>query len=809
MLLLVAAWLACSAAEATPRVQFDVPRQPLGEALRTLARQAGYNILFDATALGARVAPAVSGEYTLTEALDLVLQGASLDARISDPDRMVIVREREQIGSIVVLGKQFHYAEIESANKMPLPAKRTPQSVKVITQDMIEFASLNEFEDTYRIDASSHASHLNDGFARNYFRGFLADSSDAFKLDGMRAFGVIDFDFASLERIEIVKGATSTMYGHASVGGTLNAISKQPTAEFGGSASVEAGNYDRYRVNLDLHGALTGNERLSGRLIASYLDEREAVDYSYRRVGVLAPSLKYEFDDATSLTLSTQYQHQEFLPLGNFGVQISGDPTDPASYHVPRVPRSRFVGQPDQFQTAELVYARLLLDHSFDNGWQLRANTQFARVDNDSHQAQGITTHGDGTTDVELFGGPMEERVRSVEVHAFGKVAWGQRELTLFFGVDRYRGQNLQRSGLAFAPASLTGFSVYEPDYSRLPAVLSSPLDYTFTNPALAPYINYAETSVSDTIATETGYTAQVFTNVSGPLDAMLGVRYSEYENGSVEVCCDLASVQAPLPAKTYYRNYATTYQAGLTYALGSDLVAYASYGQSFTPRNEFTFDAANPSGRGRPVGPEDGETYEVGLKGELPGRAFSWSTALFEVARTNIAQPHPDPALSDRYVVMIGKQRARGLELDAQGELAKGWSVYGSAAVLKNEFVGAKFNGYPSYFAPRWGVSLYSSYQWQAGRLRGFGVGGGVVYKKVVDARPFFGAVQGHALELFDDVFEVDARVFYQRGPWHLSLAVTNALDGKYYTPSYASPYYAINVNPGRQAIFSLKYLY
>ncbi|MBL8267539.1 TonB-dependent siderophore receptor [Steroidobacter sp.] len=807
--MLLVTWLACSAAAAPSRLVFDVPEQPLGDALRMLARQSGYNVLFNAADLGTRLSPPISGEYTLTEALDLLLEDASLDARVSPDDLMVVVRQREQIGSIVVLGKQFHYAEIESANKMPLPARRTPQSVKVITQDMIEFASLNEFEDTYRIDASSHASHLNDGFARNYFRGFLADSTDAFKIDGMRAFGMIEFDIAPLERIEIVKGATSTMYGHASVGGTLNAVSKQPTPEFGGSVSLEAGGYDHYRAGLDLHGALTDDQRLSGRLVASYLDEQGPVDFSYRRVGVLAPSLQYQVSDATSLTLSTQYQQHDFMPLGNFGVQIAGDSTDPDSYLVPRVPRSRFVGQPDQFQSAELVYGRLLLDHSFVSGWRLRANAQMARVSNDGHQAQGITTHADGTTDVEIFGGTLTERVRSAEVHVFGTVDVGDREVTLFFGVDRYQAKNRQQSGLAFAPGSLTGFSVYQPDYSLLPRALRSPLDYTLSNPVLAPSINYAETSASDEKAIESGYTAQVFTNIAGPLSAMLGMRYSEYEHGSAAACCSLASVQEPLPAKTYYRNYATTYQAGLTYTLGADVTAYVSYGQSFTPRNEFTFDAANPTSRGRPVGPEDGETYEIGLKGELPGRAFSWSTALFEVARTNIAQANPDPALNERFVVMIGKQRARGLEFDAQGELAPGWSAYVSAAVLENEFVGEEFNGYPSYFAPRWGVSLFSSYQWQEGRARGFGIGGGVVYKKIVDARPFFGGAQGHALDLFDDVFEVDLRVFYESGPWHLSLAVTNALAERYYSPSYPSPYYAINVNPGRQLIGSLKYLF
>lgn len=720
----------------------------------------------------------------------------------------------DNVDEVVVTGTRFNYETVESANKVPLSVKDTPQSVKVITEDVIEFAGIRELEDTYKIDAGSHVSHLDDGFARNYFRGFLVDSDNAFKIDGMRAFGVIDLDLSAMERIEIIKGSTSTMYGHSPIGGMTNAISKKPTPEFGGSVDLEAGTYNRFRGAFDIHGALTSDDKLSGRLVASYLDEEGAVDYFYRKNTVVAPSLKYEFTENTAVTLITQYQKQDFMPLGNFGVRVANInpitgayPRSASSYSVPDVARDTLVGQTDQFFESELKYARLLLEHSFGGSWKLRANAQYAKLDNLYFQSQGVTTHAEsGETDLEIFGGDNESEIKSAEINLYGDIEIGGRNHTLFLGADVYDTETEGASPYAWLGTN-TGFSIYSPDYSVLPRTQRSLRDYTSNNPALAA-TDYVEVYGALNGYREVGLTAQTFLRPVDGLIITLGARYAEFEDFRVGTCCDLDAYDAGYGPKDYFRNYATTYQAGVTYAVTERLNAYASYGTTFTPRNEFAYDPSDPSGDGTKIGPEEGEAYEIGLKGDAADQRFSWSVALFQIARTNISQNNPDPALASRgFRVKIGEQQARGIELDFQGEIVDGWSVFVSAAVLDNEFKEGEFKGYPAWFAPKWGLSTFTSYQIQDGPLTGLGFGGGMVYKKVVDPKPFFGGARGVTLELFDDVFEVDARAFYERGPWNYSLAVTNVLDDKYYSPSYGSPFYAINVNPGRQLVGAVKY--
>ena len=817
---------------------FSIPPQSLSAALIQFSTQADVQVVGSTETLANLDTTGVSGALTGREALQRLLARHALrfeevtsrsvkilplapsTGRASDSAAAKLVLSQGNVGAdaqsaaepaaaaepdaeeVVVTGKRFNYETVESANRMPLSVKDTPQSVKIITEDMMDFAGITEFEDTYKIDANSHASHLRDGFARNYFRGFLADSSNAFRLDGMRAFGVIELDLAPLERIEIVKGSTSTMFGSGSIGGTLNAISKKPMRERGGSVYLEGGTYNHIRGGLDVHGALNSSEQFTGRLVASYLDEEGPVDFYYNKIAVIAPSLKYEFTPDTSLTLLSQYQDQDFMPLGNFGIQIAGDRLDPAAYRVPDVPRSRLAGQPDQYRKSKLYYGRLLFEHRFAQDWQLRTNVQYAKLDNDSNQSQGVVTYADGLTDIEIFGEDRQNDLSSFEANVFGDFTLGGREHTAFFGADWYHSKDKGYAGYAWVGNYMTGFSIFDPDYSLLPRTFRNLRSYSLDNPGLAPFSDYAETTASAAVSTEIGYTGQLLLRPTDKLHVVLGARYAEFEDGRVLLGYDLSVFDSPLPPKEYYRNYAVTYQAGVTYAINDRVNAYASYGQTFQPRNDATYDPDLP--QGRPVGPEEGEAYEIGLKGDVSGGKFSWSAALFQIARTNITET--DQAHQD-FVRLLGEQRSRGLELDAQGEIRQGWSVYGTAAVTDNEFVKGEFDGFPSYFAPKFGVSVYSSYELQGGALPGLGFGGGVVYKDVVNAKPFFGPVVGRALHLFDDVLEVDARAFYRKDNWYYELAITNLLDEKYYSPSYPSPYYAINVNPGRQFIGSVKY--
>jgi TonB-dependent siderophore receptor len=719
----------------------------------------------------------------------LALQAQPLHAQ----DAASQEEQKPQLEEVVVRGLVFKYDTVETANKMDLSIKDTPQSVKIITADMLDFSGVTEFEDAYKLDAGATTSHSQDQFVTTYFRGFRVDSSSAVKVDGFRMSGYPTLDLAPFERFEIIKGAVSTIYGQAPIAGTLNAVSKKPRKDFGGEFSMEGGNYGHVRGEADVYGGLNSDGSLSGRLIASYTDQDSFLDFAYGKHLVIAPSVRYEFTPQTSITLLLQYQDAEFMPSFGFGVQdLGGDPDDPANYVIPNVPRSRLAANPDSRSERDVLFNRAVIEHHFHNDWMLRANLQQTKVDVANDGTYASTIDPDGFTSAYMYMRDASDEVYSGEVNLFGDIELGGREHTLFFGVDYFEQTEKQIGNFAFAiDPDGPGFDIFDPDYSAFLPLPQSIADY---DPA--GLFNIARRTE------EYGITTQAILHPTERLTFILGARYSHADVS--DIFTTSLDPSPPFGPDNTFTAQAWTFNAGTTFALTDDVNIYASYGESFTPRNDFAFDPNDPSGPGISVGPEEGEAYEIGLKGEI-GDALLWSAAVFDIARTNISEAD---LLNPPFVLLRGKQRARGFEADLQGELKPGWDVYLSVALLENEFEEGEFDGFKSMLAPKVGVSLFSSYEFETGSLSGFGFGGGIVYKQRDDFRSFdiaFGQTFGG--DLLGDVMEVDARVFYKRDHWNFQLAATNLFDDTYYSPENNSLFLGLSVNPGRQVIGKVTY--
>ncbi|RYG32852.1 MAG: TonB-dependent receptor, partial [Burkholderiales bacterium] len=436
-----------------------------------------------------------------------------------------------------------------------------------------------------------------------------------------------------------------------------------------------------------------------------------------------------------------------------------------------------------------------------------------ATLHNETTSGQGVTTYSNGNSDFEIFSNDTRNRIYAAEATLFGDVeAFGQKH-TLFFGADYYRSTSKGFSGYAgFIP-----FSVYRPDYDALgSAELFRDLRNYSINPN-DPRNNallagsYSEITGGRSLSEEYGFTGQLILRPTDAWTLIGGARWSHSAGGRngvycyAEEDCTLTILDMPLPKVNPSDQSAWTFQLGTTYAVTPEVNLYASYGETYTPRfNSFQFDPSDPIGT--PIGPEQGEAYEIGAKGVHRGGKLSWSVALFDIARTNISQADPS---RPQFQVLLGKQRSRGVEFDAQGTIVEGWEFYGSFAAMDNKFVEGEFKGYPAFFGPKLGASVYSNYEFLRGDLAGFGFGGGVVYKKLPTFRSFFGDVQGKPLPGLNpgSIVEVDASASFKLDRWKFSVQVTNLFNTKYYTPSYPSPFYAINVNPGRQAIARIGY--
>lgn len=706
--------------------------------------------------------------------------------------------EADRVEEVVVSAVRFKTTDPVSALKLPVSVMDTPQTVMSVTADVIDFASIRTFQDVYKIDASGGTSHTIDSFPRNYYRGFFKrQDNNAIRIDGFRWPGDLQLDLEPYERLEIVKGPVSTLYGQNSIGGVLNAISKVPRDVFGGQLTVEYGSFDHERVTADLYGPLTRDGNLQYRLVGAWMDENSFLDLADHEVKMVAPTIKYEFSEDTSILARVNYQDHDFRYHFGNGVQcLCSDlsQAQPGDFVIQGVDRSVFFGQEWNSATKEATFGQLALEHRFANDWMLRIGTQYNNVDEfstaDSEQApdqNGITIYG------ALYTNEKEDTLYAGEVQLYGDFEIGNTRNTLYFGADY---QDHKAEFLQGFEAVFTGFNVFDPQYDIVP-----PRHNVSDYPIFINNINKVE---------EFGFTAQAFLRPIEGLTIGLGARYSDVKLTSDRKSGSVTGGQftnldefLALPFTRFITDTSeTTYQVGVTYAVADHVNLYASYGQTFEPKvGEFVFDPNNPQGQQAP--PEEGEAYEVGVKAEFLNRQISATLALFDMERSNLTQPRPGSNLRD----VLGSQVSSGAELEVQGALTPAFNVFLSVAAMDPKYKSGQFDGLQSANGAKFGASLFTTYEIQSGPLDGLGFGGGVVHKS---GRKFFGSDRRYAngdFVVFDfgSFTEIDARVFYDIGSWRFQLGGTNLTNEKYYSPPRDVLGFGVHVNPPRAYNFKV----
>ena len=800
-----AAVLYACRADAQAVERFDLPVQPLAESLKAIGLQTKINVMAPPRLLEGLTAPAVAGEMTTDQAMARLLGSTGLEYYFVN-DRTVVIRRKgdspsaanpagaddihlaqagdappDDLEEVVIRGVEFRYPDVQSASKMPMAVKDTPQSVKVVTQDLIEFAGIGEFSDIYKIDASTGTAHTGDHYLRQYYRGFTGNSSgNGLKVDGFRASSEVSLDLATFERFELVKGSTSTLYGQNAIGGTMNAISKMPRAQFGGEARMELGSFEHYRADADFYGPLGDSGDFSYRLIGAWQNAGSYIDFARDDRVVIAPTVQYSPSDSTSIIARVNHQRFDFSPYFGFGAQYrGGDPANGDSFRIPDVPRSRSGNAPTNDALKEVTIGQLILEQRVGT-WKLRGSAQYEWTEARNNGMLLFTTDPQGFTDSLAYDREVDEHAYSGEVNLFGDVEWLGRSHTLFLGADLSSNDwHLFSRSAAYVAGVDSGFSILDPDYALLD-IPATPEDY--------PDLYRQRTRHR-----QSGVTAQALIRPADRLTVSLGVRYSHDVLRSRWSCCTPADDFArddPLKENAF------TYQTGVTYALTPRLNVYATHGTTFEPQSGFV-------AAGSPVDPQEGIANEVGLKGDVPERKLSYSLAAFHMERTNITQDAP----GGNFVLPIGTQRSQGVEVDIQGEIVRGWEIYGSLAWLDAEYVAGEFKGVHPANAPKFGASLFTSYEFQEGALRGLGFGGGVVHKSGLKTRDLASFGFGTPIDFVNEFTEVELRAFYSLRSWQLELAASNLLGERYYTNTFERLNLGFQVNPARQLMANVRY--
>ena len=682
------------------------------------------------------------------------------------PPRSRVAGNKPDKNTIVVIGRNFVVDDAASATKTDTPIIETPQAVSVVDSDFIQTLNLRTVAEALNYTSGVRSQAFGSDTRIEYYqlRGF---ANQNFFKDGLVLYNSGPFlswatPAEGIERLEVVKGPASVLYGSGSAGGLVNIVSKPPVARTIVALEAGADEYGSVYGSADLGGRISDTLAVRAVGLVRRGDTQVELAEDNRTYGSLA--LGWTPTEGTRLTLRGSYTRDRsnrptgFVPYAGFVTPLADGRKIPIDLFVSDPSVDRY--DRDQYEAGYNFETRL--------GDTLRfvSNGRYARID-----LTYAGLFGNFTGNPVLAGGRYYlNRSNSrqdayldnitIDNHLSAGFATGPIRHTVLAGLDYSfsRTQSSQRAGTA------PRLDIFDPQYGvPIPAL---------GNPATTRQkLDQTGIYVQDQLK-------------AGGFVALLSARRDWVGITSINAA---GAVATGSPARTSYR-------AGLVYVSAVGLAPYVNYATSFTP--VIGVEAAT----GQFYRPETGKQWEVGLRYQAKAFPLLATASLFTIDRDGVLVANPQPGFPTNQT-QLGLQRSRGGEVEIQARPVPTLNVTASLTRfdIKNRRGLASSIGKAPTATPEFTASAFVDYTLPEGRfLAGFGFGAGVrhVGKSYADTINTLVVPSATVLDL---------AAHYQFGPFRAAVNVSNLFDKAYAAACPgAGTCYAANL---RRATFSLGY--
>lgn len=654
---------------------------------------------------------------------------------------------------------------IGGSTKTDTPLREVPQSVSVIERREMDLRGVRNLNEATRYTAGvlPESQGIDNRVDDLYIRGFDAGSFGAnVMLDGLRApsdsslsWNRTSFNTWNLERVEVLKGPSSVLYGQLAPGGMVNQVSKLPTLGEEQVVQLQVDGHGRRQTAFDLGGA-NGDENVLWRLVGLYGDGATQIKHTDHEQWFIAPSATMYFNNhATRLTLHGLYQKDrggstfQFLPYQGTVV--------PAAEGY--IKNTTFLGEPDwNTYNRDIWTAGWQLEHQFNDAWKFSQNARYTHVDSLYRATVGNGVRGAALTNLNtLIGGRILNRravqgegdsdAQTIDTRIEGKFGTGPLTHTMIAGFDWQKTDwTFLRQAATVSPAVIA-INVYDPVYTH----------YDF-EPTLAKQMSTRETDSQYGVY----------------LQDQIALDRWRFTLGGRQDWTRMDSLNRLTGVRQVTRDEAFTGRAGVTYLFDNGLAPYFSYSESFQPTGGTTR-------AGSAFKPTTGTQWEAGLKYEPRHIDGMITLSAYELSQQNVLTADPLNEADEAYQVQTGKVRVRGVELEGRITPLRGLSVIGAVTRMDSKVVRNNdgYAGNRMIRVPEWMGSMWVDYTFHGGPLAGLGMGAGVRY---------VGATYGDlannlhipAYTLFDAALRYDAGKI---GGMNLQLALngSNLADKRY----------------------------
>ncbi len=690
---------------------YNLPSAPLASTLNQIASQAGLALTLNPTLAAGKTSAPVKGQFDAQSALREALRGTGLQLEqgtagtftlVPIPDGVVALPQTSVIGQgdyERAWGPVEGYVAKRTAagTKTDTALVEAPRSISVATRQQMQDRNVQNLDDAVKympgIVSASYGSDTRYDWMR--VRGFEPTQF----LDGLPlprgVYANPKAETWNLDRLALLRGPASSVYGQTPPGGLLDMVSRRPSAQSSNAVQVQYGSDNYRQINFDSTGKIDDQGQFLYSLSGVLRDAGTQVDHIDNKRYNVAPSLTWNIDTDTTLTLLSQFTRDDtgttsqFLPIQ--GTKIKS-PLGEVSHH-------KNLGDPDYDFYDRTYYALgYAFEHRFNDTWQFKQNLRYTKSELAFQQltvGSFAFSPADANGNISRSSTNVDEDISqfAVDNNFQADFATGEVTHTLLLGLDH---QRTDTSYLAiFGDGGTT--NIFNPVYGQpivRPARSTAFYDYNQKTVQTGLY-------VQDQMALDNWRLA-------------LGGREDWVHQGTTYFNKNDATNTDR--SKNFSGN------AALSYVFDSGFVPYLSYAESFQPASNASVDPVQS------FKPTEGQQWELGVKYQPPGSNTLLSAAVYDLTQKNVQVTRfqsGGASVTDQ----TGEVKVKGLELEAVSDVTDNLKVIAAYTLAKSEVQKGQYKGNRLQLIPNQQASLWTDYTWHIGSLDGFGIGFGARY--------------------------------------------------------------------------------
>ncbi|HVO93082.1 MAG TPA: TonB-dependent siderophore receptor [Terriglobales bacterium] len=576
-----------------------------------------------------------------------------------------------------------------TVTKTDTPLLQTPATIDLIPRDVIQDQAALKVKDALENVVGVSPGPTVGGGTGYYIRGFKDARIYRNGLLVNAANDSFDSDLgtANVERLEVLEGPASVLYGRIEPGGLINVVTKRPQADPHYMLEQSFGSYDLKRTQWDATGTVSRNNGLLYRFAGSYDDSGSFRQFIAHQETLLAPSVTWSPNDRFDWTVEGEYYNKDFD--ADFGIPAVGNRPAP-------IPVTENLGDPNT-PRSNLAKSHLgsEINYRLSDNWTVTNKFLWTSIDSKETFLNPAPAFGttallaNGTLQRNAFFEAASQDFKQTTLDLSGKFSVAGTEHHVLLGFDYLDGTtNYNIAGNYKTPDPALNINIYNPVYGVPVSIIATDL---LQAASTRPFSHYAGVWYG------AYFEDQIL--IWDRLHILGGGRYDWAENGRGRgATWQLAYANQP---SVVTRDERFSPQVGLLYDVTSNFTLYTSWTNSFAKSN-----GLDPvTGAKRP--PETGEQYEAGAKGEFFDSRLTATLSLYDLKKHNVAEPNPTDPLE---TILSGERRSRGIEFNVTGRLTQALSIlagyaYTDAIVSKdtNGIQGNRIANVPRNQANAW----------------------------------------------------------------------------------------------------------